>query len=98
MATWITDDEKQKLISDTTSQFHGGTRSTIDDLREKMDMELLDSQIKAALAQERGAQASEEAAKASEKNAKYMLWSVVAAAASAIASLASAVISVVGHH
>ncbi|MGA7070870.1 hypothetical protein [Bradyrhizobium sp.] len=97
MPTWITDEEKQKLVSTLSAQFRGGTASPADALHAKMDLELLESQIKASQAEERAAIASEVAANASVKNARYMLWSVIAAAVSALASLGSTIISVAGH-
>jgi hypothetical protein len=77
-----------------TNQFKTGFNVGADTiLRAKMDLEVADAQVRAAMAEERAAAATEIAANASIKNARYMLWSVVAAAVSAVGSLGAAIVA-----
>lgn len=79
------DEEARKtLLTSLENMRKGGYTVTQGDIAEaKIELEVCEAQVRAAVA--------------SEKNAGYMLWSVIAAALSALAALATAVISLVWH-
>ena len=76
MARWMSDDDKNELLTILNNRYHNGMGIKDDILRTKMELEATEAQTRAAVA--------------SEKNAKYMLWSTITAAVSAIASLVTA--------
>jgi outer membrane protein TolC len=74
--------EWERLLEVLTSQFNAGAGVNHADLiRAKIELEIADAQIRAAVA--------------NEKNARYMLWSVVAA--SSVVSLASTILTILWH-
>ena len=98
MSYWMSDQQKNELLTFVNERRQVGEVNQEDILRTRMDLEATDAQMKAAVAEERAAVATERAADATVRNARYMLWSVIAAAISAIASLGSTTIAVFWHH
>ena len=84
MTAWLSEKDKEDLITSVESQFGSGVKEPDAVLKTKMELEAVEAALRAA--------------SASERNAKYMLASTIFAAASAVASLLSVIVPLVIKH
>jgi hypothetical protein len=96
MSRWMQDAEKTGLLKLLESREHSAANRE-DLLRVKMHLEAIETQTRAAIAEERAATALDLAANAAVKNSRYLLVTVIAAAISAVASLLITVIAIIAH-
>jgi hypothetical protein len=96
MSAWMQDAEKTGLLKLLESREHSAAHRE-DFLRTKLQLEAIEAQTRAAIADERAAAAIELAAAAAVKNNRYMLLTVVAAGISAVASLLILLIALFAH-